>query len=156
MRRKVKNRKAVQPDFLYESELVGKFINHIMKDGKKNAAIKIMHSVLDDIKKKTKTENPIEILEKAIENAAPLLEVKSKRVGGANYQVPVEVRPDRRHTLAMRWILDGARSKKGADMVTRLSGELIDASKNEGSAVKKKENTHKMAEANRAFAHFSW
>ena len=156
MRRKLKTKKIIKPDFVYNSELVEKFVNHIMKDGKKSTARKIIYGVIDDIKKKTKAENPLEILEKALENAAPVLEVRSRRIGGATYQVPREVRTDRKSTLAMRWILEAARSKKGASMESRLSGELIAASKNEGSAVKKRENVHKMAEANRAFAHFAW
>lgn len=155
MRRKIKTKKEIKPDFVYESVIVGKFINHIMKSGEKSIAQKIMHRVLEDIKKKTKSE-PLEVLENAIKNTSPLLEVRSRRIGGANYQVPREVRPERRAALAMRWILEAARTKKGSDMVSRLSNELIAASKNEGSAVKKRENVHKMAEANKAFAHFAW
>lgn len=155
MRRKIKIKKEIKPDFVYESEIVEKFINHILKSGKKSIARKIMYSVLDDIKKKTKSD-PLVIFEEAIKNTSPILEVRSRRVGGANYQVPREVRPRRRITLAMRWILGAARAKKGLDMASKLSAELIAASKNEGAAIKKKENVHKMAEANRAFAHFAW
>ncbi len=156
MRRKIKKKNLIKPDFIYESTLVEKFTNYIMKEGKKSVARKIMYDTLDEIKQKTKTANPVEILEKAISNASPLLEVRSRRVGGANYQVPREVRPERRLALACRWILEASRAKKGSAMSKKLSEELIAASKNEGSAIKKKENTHKMAEANKAFAHFAW
>ncbi len=155
MRRRIKKKIEIKPDFVYNSLTVEKFINNIMKSGKKSTARKIMYDVLDEIKNKTKSE-PIEIFEKAIQNASPLLEVRSRRVGGANYQVPREVSSGRRMALAMRWILEGARSKKGKNMTSRLSEELIAASKNEGLAIKKRENMHKMAEANRAFAHFAW
>lgn len=156
MRRPVKNRHRVTPDFLYRSLLVSKLINHIMEEGKKNAARKIVYGVLEDIKTKEKKEDPVEFLDLALKNAAPTLEVRSRRIGGATYQVPREVRPDRKETLAMRWIIEAARSKKGAPMRQKLYTEILAASKNEGEAVRKKENTHKMAEANRAFAHFSW
>lgn len=156
MRRKVKSKNEIKPDFIYNSLLLEKFINYVMKDGKKSLARRMVYKTLDEIKKKTKAENPLEIFELAIKNASPLLEVKSRRVGGANYQVPIEVRPDRKTTLAIRWILEGARAKKGSAMVKKLTEELIAASKNEGLAIKKKENVHKMAEANRAFAHFAW
>ncbi|MFA4890637.1 MAG: 30S ribosomal protein S7 [Candidatus Paceibacterota bacterium] len=156
MRRKVKNKIEIKPDYNYDSIMVEKFINYVMKEGKKNVARKTVYGVFDEIKKKLKTENPLEVFELAIKNVSPLVEVRSKRVGGANYQVPREVRPERKMALAFRWILEGARSKKGADMVKRLSEELIAASKNEGFAAKKKENVHKMAEANKAFAHFAW
>lgn len=156
MRRKVKSKNEIKPDFIYNSLLLEKFINYVMKNGKKSLARRIVYKTLDEIKKKTKAENPLEIFELAIKNASPLLEVKSRRVGGANYQVPIEVRPDRKTTLAIRWILEATRSKKGSAMIKRLTEELIAASKNEGSAIKKKENVHKMAEANRAFAHFAW
>lgn len=155
-RRKIKNRNIVQPDFIYDSTLVEKFINYIMKQGKKSIARNIMYSALDEIKKKINAKNPVEVLEKAISNASPLLEVRSRRVGGANYQVPREVRPERRTALACRWILEGVRQKKGAPTFQKLADELIAASKNEGAAVKKKENVHKMAEGNKAFAHFAW
>ena len=156
MRRKVKNKIEIKPDYNYNSITLEKFINYVMKEGKKNVARKIVYGVFDEIKKKTKTESPLEVFELAIKNVSPLVEVRSKRVGGANYQVPREVRPERKMALAFRWILEGARSKKGADMTSRLSEELIAASKNEGFAAKKKENVHKMAEANKAFAHFAW
>lgn len=156
MRKKIKNKREISPDFLYNSTIVEKFINYLMKKGEKAIARKIMYSTLEGIKKKTKAENPVEILETAIKNTSPLLEVRSRRIGGANYQVPREVKPERRLALACRWILEGARSKKGSSMINRLTEEIISASKNEGSAVKKRENIHKMAEANKAFAHFAW
>jgi len=156
MRRKIKAKKEIKPDFVYNSVLLEKFINYVMKKGEKSLARKMVYKTLDEIKKKTKIENPLEIFELAIKNASPMLEVKSRRVGGANYQVPIEVRPERRVTLAIRWILGATRSKKGSDMVKRLTEEIIAASKNEGAAIKKRENVHKMAEANRAFAHFAW
>lgn len=156
MRRKIKNKKEIKPDFVYNSTLVEKFTNYLMKKGEKAVARKIMYSTLEEIKKKAKTENPLEIFEKAIKNTSPLLEVRSRRIGGANYQVPREVRPERRLALSCRWILEAARAKKGTTMVYRLTDEIIAASKNEGAAVKKRENVHKMAEANRAFAHFAW
>jgi len=148
-------KREVSPDFVYNSVIVSKFINQIMERGKKIAAKKIVYGALDIIKEKTK-KDPLESFEKAIENAAPLLEVKSKRVGGATYQVPREVRGDRRTTLAMRWIISAAKSKKGKPMREKLAEELILSLNNEGSAVKKKEDTHRMAEANRAFAHFAF
>ena len=156
MRRPIKNRHKVSPDFLYSSLIVSKLINHIMEEGKKNAARKIVYGVLEDIKIKDKKENPVEFLDLALKNAAPNLEVRSRRIGGATYQVPREVRPERKETLAMRSIIAAARGKKGAPMRQKLYTEILAASKNEGEAVRKKENIHKMAEANRAFAHFSW
>jgi small subunit ribosomal protein S7 len=142
-------------DPVYQSERLAKFINYVMQDGKKNAAQRVVYGAMDIIKEKTK-EEPIEIFELAMKNVGPVMEVRSRRVGGANYQVPREVRPERRLSLAMRWILEGAHKKKGKGMADKLADELIAASKNEGEAVKKRENTHKMAEANKAFAHFAW
>jgi len=156
MRRKVNNRKTVSPDFLYNSEKLEKFINYIMWSGKKETARRIVYGALEVIKEKTKNPNPLEVFDAALRNAGPLTEVRSKRIGGANYQVPREVRPERRLALAMRWIRLAARGKKGSPMHLKLAEELIAASKNEGAAVKKKEDTHKMAEANKAFAHFTW
>lgn len=127
-----------------------------MWDGKKNAAEKVVYGALDIVKEKTGVENPLEVFEAALKNAGPTLEVRSRRIGGANYQVPREVRPERRMALAFRWIIDAARAKKGLDMDKRLADEIISASKNEGSAVKKKDDTHRMADANKAFAHFAW
>lgn len=156
MRRKLKAKKEIKPDMIYNSAEVEKFVNYIMKDGKKNTARKIIYDTFGEIKKKTKTENPLDIFELAIKNISPFLEVRSRRIGGANYQVPREVRQERKLALSYRWILEAARSKKGAKMASKLADELIAASKNEGSAVKKRENVHKMAEANKAFAHFAW
>ena len=156
MRRKVKNRNIVQPDFIYNSQKLEKFINYIMWSGKKETSRKVMYAAFDVIKEKTGNPNPLEIFDLALRNAGPLMEVRSKRIGGANYQVPREVRAERRLALAMRWIRDAARGGKGRPMHLKLADEIISASKNEGSAIKKKEDTHKMAEANKAFAHFAW
>lgn len=156
MRRKIKSRKAVEPDFVYNSQKLEKFINYIMWNGKKETARKVMYAAFDVIKEKTGNPNPLEIFDLALRNAGPMTEVRSKRIGGANYQVPIEVRAERRLALAMRWIRDAARGGKGRPMHLKLADELIAASKNEGSAIKKKEDTHKMAEANKAFAHFAW
>jgi len=156
MRRKAKNKNIVGPDFIYNSQKLEKFINCIMWSGKKETARKVMYRAFDIIKEKTGNPNPLEIFDLAIKNTGPLIEVRSKRIGGANYQVPIEVRPERRLALAMRWIRDAARGGKGRPMHLKLADELISASKNEGSAIKKKEDTHKMAEANKAFAHFAW
>lgn len=155
MRRKVTNRNIPQADATYNSEKVGKLINYVMLDGKKDTARKIVYKAMDLIKEKTE-QDPMEVLETALKNAGPVAEVRSRRVGGANYQVPREVRPERRLSLAMRWIKEEARGKKGQPMHIKLADELIAAAKGEGNAVKRKENTHKMAEANKAFAHFSW
>jgi len=143
------------PDPVYNNITVAKFINQIMRRGKKTIARKIVYQAFDIIKEKTKKE-PLEVFEVALGNASPLLEVKSKRVGGATYQVPVEVKGDRRLALAMRWIILGAKSKKGKPMREKLAAELMDAANNTGWAIKKKTDTHRMAEANRAFAHFAW
>ncbi len=156
MRRKVKNRNIAEADGVFNSDKVGKFINYVMLDGKKNGARKIVYGAFDVIKEKLKVEDALEVFESALKNAGPLMEVRSRRVGGANYQVPREVRPERRSFLSMKWIIDAARNKKGQPMHIKLADEIIAASKNEGEAVKKRENTHKMAEANKAFAHFAW
>ena len=156
MRRKVTNRNMVKPDIKYASEQLEKFINSIMQDGKKNTARTIVYGALAIVKEKDSVENPLEVFDNALKNAGPLVEVRSRRIGGANYQVPREVRPERRTALAMRWIILAARSKKGSAMHERLAEELILASKNEGTAVKKRDDTHKMAESNKAFAHFAW
>ncbi len=156
MRRKVKNRNIVQPDFVYNSQKLEKFINYVMWSGKKETSRKIIYQAFEVIKEKTGNPNPLEIFDLAMKNAGPLTEVRSKRIGGANYQVPREVRADRRLALAMRWIRDAARKGKGRPMHLKLADELIAASKNEGSAIKKREDTHKMADANKAFAHFAW
>jgi len=133
---------------------VERFINYVMRDGKKSIAEKIVYGAFDKVGEVTK-EDPVKVFEKAVENASPVLEVKSRRVGGANYQVPHEVRPERRFILAIRWIIGAARSRKGKPMADKLAEEIIAASKNEGAAIKKKLDMHRMAEANRAFAHFA-
>ena len=156
MRRKVNNRNIVSPDFIYNSQKLEKFINYVMWSGKKETARKVMYAAFDIIKEKTGNPNPLEVFDLALKNAGPLTEVRSKRIGGANYQVPVEVRAERRLALAMRWIRDAARGGKGRPMHLKLAEEIIAASKNEGAAIKKKDDTHKMAEANKAFAHFAW
>ncbi len=156
MRRPVKNRRQVLPDSVYGSVDIARFINYVMLDGKKETARRIVYGALDLIKEKLPEKEPIEVFEAALRNAGPLMEVRSRRVGGANYQVPIEVRPARQKQLAMRWIVQIARNKKGKDMKHFLADELILASQGEGEAVKKKENMHKMAEANKAFAHFAW
>ncbi|OGZ42593.1 MAG: 30S ribosomal protein S7 [Candidatus Ryanbacteria bacterium RIFCSPHIGHO2_02_FULL_45_43] len=156
MRRKKKFKRAVRPDFKYNNELVALFINHLMWGGKKSIARSIMYKALEDIKQEEKGKDPIAIFNTAVSNVAPMLEVKSRRVGGATYQIPCEVRGDRRNTLAMRWIIGAARAKRGRPMPKKLAEEILLASKNQGDAVKKRENTHKMAEANKAFAHFAW
>lgn len=156
MRKPVKNRNQVSPDTKYGSKKVAKFINYLMLDGKKSVAETVVYDAFEIIKTKEKVENPVEIFDAALKAAAPAMEVRSRRVGGANYQVPVEVRLERRTYLAMTWILNAARAGKGRPMANRLAEELILASKGEGEAVKKRENVHKMAEANKAFAHFAW
>ncbi len=156
MRRKVKNRNIVKPDFVFNSEKVEKFINYVMWSGKKETARKVVYKAFEIIKEKTGNPNPLEIFDLAMKNAGPMTEVRSKRIGGANYQVPREVRTERRLALAMRWIRDAARGGKGRAMHLKLADELIAASKNEGIAIKKKDDTHKMADANKAFAHFAW
>jgi|TARA_Y100000310_G_scaffold162451_1_gene162434 small subunit ribosomal protein S7 len=156
MRRKLNVKREIKPDLVYESEKVTKFVNYIMRCGEKNTARRVVYQTFDEIKKQAKTENPIEIFETALKNVSPSMEVRSRRVGGANYQVPREVRPERRLSLAMRWIITAAKAQKGRPMYKCLAEELIAASKNEGVAVKKREDTHKMAESNRAFAHFAW
>ncbi|MCX6753785.1 MAG: 30S ribosomal protein S7 [Candidatus Paceibacterota bacterium] len=156
MRRKIKNKNIVEPDILYKSQKLAKFINNIMLHGKKETARKSVYKAFEIIKEKTGNPNPLEVFDTALKNAGPTVEVRSRRIGGANYQVPREVRPERRLALAMRWMIDAARSKKGAPIAEKLAEELILASKNEGSAIKKRDDTHKMAESNKAFAHFAW
>lgn len=156
MRRKVKNRNKVGPDIKFNSEKVEKFINYCMERGKKNTARTIVYKAFELLKEKEKIENPLDLFESALKNTGPAVEVRSRRVGGANYQVPREVRPERKSYLSMKWIIDAARAKKGKPMHQKLAEEIVLASKNEGEAVKKRENVHKMAEANKAFAHFAW
>ena len=153
MRRAYKKHK-ISPDSVYNDLVVAQFINKVMKSGKKTIAQKIVYGCFDIIKEKTQKE-PLEIFNKAIENVSPLLEVKPKRIGGATYQVPMEVRQERKLDLAIKWILDAARNKKGKGMAIKLSEELMAAANNEGNAMKKKADTHRMAEANKAFAHFA-
>lgn len=156
MRRKIKNKPVILPDHVYDSEKVEKFVNYVMQEGKKSIARTIVYGAFDHIKEITKNPNPLEVFETALKNTGPTMEVRSRRVGGANYQIPREVRPERRQLLSMKWIIDSARAKKGKSMAERLAEEIIAASNNEGEAVKKRENTHRMADANKAFAHFAW
>ncbi len=156
MRRPVKNRRHPQPDSVYGSVSLSRFINYVMLDGKKETARKIVYGALEIIKEKQTDKEPLEVFEAALKNAGPSTEVRSRRVGGANYQVPMPVRPERQQALAMRWIINGARSKKGKEFKVFLADELLLAAAGEGEAVKKKENVLKMAEANKAFAHFAW
>ncbi len=148
-------KREITGDIRYNSLLVSMFVNRMMVRGKKSMAQHIMYDTFELIEQRTK-KPPLEVFEQAMKNATPQIEVKPRRVGGATYQVPVEVPPDRRNTLAMRWLLAAARSRGGKSMVEKLAGELIDASQGNGAAIKKREETHKMAEANRAFAHFRW
>jgi small subunit ribosomal protein S7 len=151
-------KRAILPDPKYGSELLAKFMNMIMNDGKKSVAERIIYGALDRITEKASEADtkPLEVLEQALENVKPAVEVKSRRVGGATYQVPIEVRPARRQTLAMRWVIEAARKRSEKSMAHRLAHELIDAADNRGTAVKKKEDTHRMAEANKAFSHYRW
>lgn len=155
MRRKRKIKREILPDPKYNNTAVAKFINYVMRKGKKSVAQKVVYKTFDAIAQKYK-QDPLNVFETAIKNVGPSVEVKSRRIGGATYQVPREVRGERRMALAYRWILDAARSKKGKPMHEKLAEELAGAAKNEGSAIKKKLDTHRMAEANKAFAHFSW
>ncbi|PLY15504.1 MAG: 30S ribosomal protein S7 [Sedimenticola sp.] len=154
-RRRVAAKREILPDPKFGSQLLTKFINMVMVDGKKSVAESIMYGALDKMSERSGGE-PMEVLEKALENVRPMVEVKSRRVGGATYQVPVEVRQARRNTLAMRWLIDAARKRSEKSMAMRLAGELSDAADSRGSAVKKREDTHRMAEANKAFSHYRW
>ncbi len=147
--------RPIMPDSKYNSQLVTKFVSRMMLDGKKATCTKIIYEAMDKLKAKTE-KDPLEVFTKALDNVKPLVEVKSRRVGGATYQVPIEIRDSRREALAMRWIISAARSRSGHGMADTLASELIDAFNNTGSAYKKKEDTHKMAEANKAFAHYRW
>lgn len=148
-------KRDVLPDPLYNSKLVTRLINNVMYDGKKGVAQKIVYDAFDIIRRKTEKE-PLEVFEQAMENIMPLLEVKARRVGGATYQVPIEVRPDRRQTLGLRWLTTYSRSRSERTMKERLANEILDALNGNGGAAKKRDDTHKMAEANKAFAHFRW
>jgi len=154
-RRRVAQKREVLPDPKYKSELIAKFINMVMMHGKKSVAESIVYGALDSVAEKKHGE-ALGVLEVALDNVRPSVEVKSRRVGGATYQVPVEVRASRRNTLGMRWIIDAARKRGEKGMGARLAGELFDAAENRGSAVKKREDTHRMADANKAFAHYRW
>ena len=154
-RRKKAEKRPVPPDPRYDSQTVSKFINRLMEEGKKSTAEGIFYDSMDMIEQRT-GQPGVQVFKQALSNVKPVVEVKSRRVGGATYQVPVEVRPDRRAALAMRWIVAFARGRNERSMAERLAGELIAASKGEGSSVKKREDTHRMAEANRAFAHYRW
>ena len=155
MRKRRAEKRDVLPDAIYNSKIVTKLINAVMLDGKKGTAEKIIYEAFDIIKEKT-GKNPVEVFEAAMENIMPLLEVKSRRVGGSNYQVPIEVRPDRRQTLGLRWLVNYSKSRSGRGMANKLANEIMDAANGVGGAVKKREDTHKMAEANKAFAHYRW
>ncbi|MBS5737575.1 MAG: 30S ribosomal protein S7 [Clostridiales bacterium] len=148
-------KRDVLPDPIYNSKLVSKLINSVMYDGKKGVAQKIVYSAFDIVKEKS-GKDPLEVYEQAMENIMPVLEVKARRVGGSNYQVPIEVRPERRTALGLRWLTAYARNRSEKTMKERLANEILDASNGQGGAVKKREDTHKMAEANKAFAHFKW
>lgn len=148
-------KRDVLPDPKYHSKLIAKFVNSVMWDGKKSTAETILYDALDIMAKKG-NEDPLKLFEKAVDNVKPVLEVRSRRVGGSTYQVPVEIRPERRQALAIRWLIQYARNRGEKSMREKLAGELLDAAFNKGSSVKKKEDTHKMAEANKAFAHYRW
>jgi small subunit ribosomal protein S7 len=154
-RKKKSIQRDLTPDPRFHNQLTARFINNLMRDGKKSTAERVFYGAMDIVEERTGKE-PLEVFTKALENVKPFLEVRSRRVGGATYQVPVEVSQDRRTALAIRWILDFTRSRKGIPTSQKLAAELIDAYQNQGSAVKKKQNTHKMAEANKAFAHYKW
>ena len=154
-RRRAAEKRQILPDAKYGNLVLGKFMNSLMYSGKKSVAERIVYGALDIIEEKKKTD-PVKFFQEALENVKPEIEVRSRRVGGATYQVPVEVRPDRGQALAIRWLIKAARSRSENTMVERLSGELMDASESRGNAIKKREDTHKMAEANKAFAHFRW
>ncbi|MCK5886388.1 MAG: 30S ribosomal protein S7 [Methylococcus sp.] len=154
-RRRIATKRAINPDPRYGNQTIAKFINMVMEHGKKSVAERIVYGALSSIEEKGRGE-PVDVFVKALENVKPPVEVKSRRVGGATYQVPVEVRPARRATLAMRWLIDAARKRSEKSMPLRLAGELLDANENKGTAVKKREDTLRMAEANKAFAHYRW
>ena len=154
-RRRVAEKREILPDPKYQDKVLAKFINMVMRSGKKSIAEKIVYGALDQMGEKKKAD-PLEEFKKALDNVRPLVEVKSRRVGGATYQIPVEVRAERSITLAMRWLVDASKNRSEKNMGLRLAGELIDASENRGTAIKKREDTHKMAEANKAFSHYRW
>ncbi|MFN8790297.1 MAG: 30S ribosomal protein S7 [Bdellovibrionales bacterium] len=155
-RRKRTYKREVIPDPVYKDLVIAKFVNKMMIQGKKATAQKLFYGALDEIKTKVTTEEPMAVLKKALENTKPSIEVRSRRVGGATYQVPTDVRPSRRLSLAMRWLIEYSRARGEKDFSKRLAGEIIDAYNNRGNAIKKKEDVHKMAEANKAFSHYNW
>ena len=154
-RRHRADKRVINPDPKFGDLIISKFMNNLMYDGKKSAAEGIVYGALDKVQSKSK-QDPVQVFHEALNNVAPAIEVRSRRVGGATYQVPVEVRAERRQALAIRWIITAARGRNEQTMVDRLSGELLDAANNRGSAVKKRADTHKMADANRAFSHYRW
>ncbi len=154
-RRNRPTRRVIEPDAKYNSELVARFASRLMRNGKKSVAFRIVYDALQIIEERTK-KAPLDVFEQAVKNATPVLEVRPRRVGGATYQIPMEVRPERRMSLAIRWLLQSARQRPGKSMSDRLASELMDAAAGQGSSIKKKEDTHRMAEANRAFAHYRW
>lgn len=153
-RRRIVAKREILPEPKYGSLTLAKFMNHVMESGKKSTAERIVYGALEKVKERAKTDDPVDVFEKALDAIAPLVEVKSRRVGGATYQVPVEVRPSRRNALAMRWLVEAARKRGEKSMDLRLAGELLDASEGKGSAVRKREDVHRMAEANKAFSHY--
>ncbi len=155
-RKKLINKRTIEPDPKFNSALVTKFTNGLMLDGKKTLARRLFYDAMDLVEKRVNDEIPLAVFEKAMDNVRPRVEVKSRRVGGATYQVPIEVRPERRNALAIRWIIGFAKSRSGRTMSDKLAAELIDAFNNRGASVKKRDDTHKMAEANKAFAHYRW
>lgn len=155
-RRHRAEKREIDPDPLYKSTLLAKFINKIMIGGKKSTARRIVYNALEKFANKVKSENPLEAFEQALQNAQPALEVKSRRIGGATYQVPIEIPPNRRQSMAMRWIIGFSRTKAGRSMEEGLASELADCFNNQGATIKKKDDTHRMAEANKAFAHYKW
>lgn len=154
MRGKRVSKKKLQPDWKYNSPVVAKLVNYVMKNGKKTVAEKVVYGCFDIMEKKTK-EKGLDVFDKALRNTSPVIEIRARRIGGANYQIPVEVRPERRFTLACRWMLEAARKKKGKPMAEKLAEEIMNAAQGTGDAVKKKQDVQRMAEANRAFAHFA-
>ena len=156
MRRNRPQKRKILADPKYSSKLVARFINMIMLDGKKSLAEDVVYGAIEELGRRTSKDNPLEVFQKAVENVKPLVEVKSRRVGGATYQIPIEIRSDRSLTLALRWIRDFSRSKKGKPMKNKLADELTDAYNKEGASMKKREDTHRMAEANKAFSHYRW
>lgn len=155
-RRRRAVKREIDPDPLYQSTVLAKFINKVMIGGKKSTSRRIIYNAIEKFAKRVKVENPLEAFEQALQNAQPALEVKSRRIGGATYQVPIEIPPNRRMSMAMRWIIAHSRSKAGRSMEDGLASELVDCFNNQGTTIKKKDDTHRMAEANKAFAHYKW